>query len=209
MASKRSKKKRQEKESAEGVVETPELSQSDAPETDAAEAAPTADAEAQSELTTRLQRAVADLQNYRKQTEKRIHETRRFTKRDLFRELLPIVDTFKAALAAADQGQDPESVLVGVKMIHDMLVKFLSDHGVEPIDCSGQPFDPHFHEAVTSVPSEEHPPGAVVEEMQPGWKMDDLVVRHAKVIVASPPKGEEEVGDDEGPENGETKNGED
>ncbi len=203
MASKRSKKKRQEKEAA---VETQDSAQVETPAEESVDTTPANDVDAHTELTTRLQRAVADLQNYRKQTEKRIHETRRFTKRDIFRELLPIVDTFKAALAAAEQGQDPESVLVGVKMIHDMLLKFLNDHGVEPIDSKGKPFDPHYHEAVTSVPSEEHPPGAVVEEMQPGWKMDDLVVRHSKVIVASPPRDE---GEDDQPADDESKNGED
>ncbi|HGY91689.1 MAG TPA: nucleotide exchange factor GrpE [Planctomycetes bacterium] len=209
MASKRSKKKRQEEEAAKTAVETPETSQPEASEAAEPDASPPADSDAHAELTTRLQRAVADLQNYRKQTEKRIHETRRFTKRDLFRELLPIVDTFKAALAAAEQGQDPESVLVGVKMIHDMLVKFLGDHGVEPIESKGKPFDPNYHEAVTSVPSEDHPPGAVVEEMQPGWKMDDLVVRHSKVIVASPPQESAEACDDAEANNDDTKNGED
>ena len=153
------------------------------------------------ELKARLQRSVADLQNFRKQSEKRLADSRRFIQRDMFRDLLPIVDNFGAALAASDQGQDAESVLVGVRMIHDMLLKMLADNGVEAIPAAeGNGFDPELHDAISRQETEEVEPDTILTEVLRGYRMKDLVVRPSRVVVAArpaPPAEEEEAATDE------------
>ena len=139
------------------------------------------------ELKARLQRSVADLQNFRKQSEKRLADSRRFIQRDFFRDMLPIVDNFGAALMAADKGQDAESVLVGVRMIHDMMLKMLSDNGMEAIKSEGCAFDPELHDAISKTETEEVDPDVILSEVLKGWRLKDMVVRPARVVVAAAP----------------------
>jgi molecular chaperone GrpE len=79
----------------------------------------------------------------------------------------------------------------GVRLVHQNLLKVLEAHHVERIESLGQPFDPSCHEAMMQQPTDEHPPGTVVEEYQPGYKLWDRVVRPAKVIVAQGPSSSE------------------
>ncbi|MCB9832856.1 MAG: nucleotide exchange factor GrpE [Planctomycetes bacterium] len=137
-------------------------------------------------LKDRLQRLAAEYQNFRKQADKRSVESRRFVKRDLVQQLLPVVDNFGHAMQALEQGQDAQNVLFGVKMIHEMLGKFLEDNGVNTIKAVGTDFDPALHEAVSREETDEAPANKVLGEVQKGYVMGDLVVRHARVVVAAP-----------------------
>ena len=143
------------------------------------------------ELRDRLQRTTAEYENYRKRSEQRRADDRRFTARNLLLELLPIVDNFGAAMKASDLGQDPKTVLVGVQMIHDMLGKFLSDQKVTPINAEGSPFDPALHDAVEVEETDEIDPNQVIRVIQQGYRFDELVIRHARVTVSKAPAGDE------------------
>ena len=160
------------------------------------------------DMKDRLQRTLAEFQNFRRHTEKRVQDARRFSQRDLIADFLPIVDNFGAALQALDKGQDAQTVIVGVRMIHDMLIKTLTDRGVRPIAAEvGTVFDPEWHEALSRRETTEIAANTVVEVIQKGYTMDGLVVRHARVVVAVPPvtaPAKADVEGDGGPNTGES-----
>jgi len=152
------------------------------------------------DLKDRLQRLAADFSNYQKRMPRRLEEEKREAVRAFLRDLLPVIDNFERALASADEGADPEAFHQGVRMVHDQLLVALARHGVEPIDAAGRRFDPEHHEAVAHVPSEEHPSGHVIDEVQRGYRHGDRTLRPSRVAVSRGPAEPEadDAGADEG-----------
>ena len=145
------------------------------------------------DLKDRLQRLAADFSNYQKRTQRRLEEEKREAVRAFLRDLLPVIDNFERALASAGEGGDPEAFHQGVRMVHDQLLAALARHGVEPIDAAGSRFDPEHHEAVAHVPSEEHPSGHVIDEVQRGYRHGDRMLRPSRVAVSRGPAEPEEA----------------
>jgi molecular chaperone GrpE len=137
------------------------------------------------ELLERLKRTTADYLNYQKRMERRLEEVRRFAVRDLLLDVLPVIDNFERALKHAEEQPEFESLLEGVRLVHDQLLAVLRKHGVERIEAEGKPFDPEHHEAVAQLPSEEHPEGHVAGEMQAGYRLHDQTLRPSQVAVSS------------------------
>ena len=137
------------------------------------------------ELLDRLKRTTADYLNYQRRMERRLEEVKRFAVRDLLLDVLPVIDNFERALAHAEEQPEFESLLEGVRMVHDQLLAALRKHGVERIEAEGKPFDPEHHEAVAQLPSEEHPEGHVAGEMQAGYRLHDQTLRPSRVSVSS------------------------
>ena len=131
------------------------------------------------ELMELLQRTQANFENYRKQTEKRVDEIRKMASKGVIMELLPIVDNFELALKNAPGGEFTD----GIKLIHDQLHKVLVEHGVEPIEEMIE-FNPHFHEALMKVESNQ-PENTILEVLQRGYKMHDVVLRPARVKLSA------------------------
>ena len=130
----------------------------------------------------RFLRATAELDNYRKRTAKVRTETRTEALRDLLLQIAPILDNLRRALAQEDTGG--EAFKQGVELIYNQFQEMLRGYGLEEIEAIGQPFDPNLHEAMMEVEHGEHPPGTVVEEMEKGYKLNNKVVRHTRVIVS-------------------------
>jgi len=143
------------------------------------------------DMVDRLQRLAADFSNYQKRMQRRLVEEKREAVGDLLRDLLPVLDNFERALASADEGGDAEAFREGVRMVHDQLLGALARHGVEPIDAAGRRFDPEHHEAIAHVPSDEHPIGHVVDEVQRGYRHGDRTLRASRVAVSRGPAGSE------------------
>lgn len=158
------------------------------------------------ELVDRLQRLAADFSNYQKRTDRRIEDERREAVRGLVLDLLPAVDNFDRALAAAEEGQDCRSLLDGIRLVHEQLLAGLKKHGITPIETDRSAFDPEHHEAVAHLPSDEHPAGRVIGETLRGYRFGDQVLRASRVAVsrgklpaeddgpAAPPADDEDVG---------------
>ena len=87
---------------------------------------------------------------------------------------------------------DP-SVRDGVQMILDQLLGVLKESGVEPVDATGQPFDPNLHDALSQEETTEVEEGTVVQQVQRGYKLNDRLVRPARVVVAKAPGVAEEA----------------
>jgi len=129
-----------------------------------------------------LLRALADFENYRRRTERDRASAAQSGKRDLIVSLLGVLDDFDRALQHMDDA--PASVAQGVQAIHRNLLTVLDRNGVTRFDSVGESFDPHLHDAIGTVPSDEIKPGTVTEELQSGYKMGEEVLRPARVRVA-------------------------
>jgi molecular chaperone GrpE len=129
-------------------------------------------------------RVLADFQNYRRRNEEQRGELQQFANREMILGLLPIVDNFERALAAAEKNQSYEALVGGVALTLRQLQEFLTKQGVEPIEAVGKEFDPNLHEAVMRVEDSEHPENTVVDEVQKGYTMHSRVLRPSMVKVA-------------------------
>jgi molecular chaperone GrpE len=133
----------------------------------------------------RFVRERADLENFRKRTNREKEELLNYGNKSLIEEILPIVDNLERALAhATEDGQS--AVVEGIRMTHVMLVAALKKFGVTPLESVGSAFDPAFHQAMAQVPTDEHPPNTVVEEFQKGYLLKERLLRPAMVTVATP-----------------------
>jgi len=135
-------------------------------------------------------RAVADFDNYRKRIERERRELSEYAAADVLLELLPIIDNFERALSAsapgtpADRPAESDAFYRGVELIHKQMLDLLRKRGVSRIDALGADFDPNIHQAVIHEPSEEHREGEVMQELQPGYKLGDRLLRPSMVKVA-------------------------
>jgi len=147
--------------------------------------------EAMAELNERIVRLTADFDNFRKRAQREKDEARQFANQGLLEKLLPVLDNFEMALTAVKDA-DP-SVRDGVQMILDQLLGVLKESGVEPVDAMGQPFDPNLHEALSQEETTEVEEGTVFQQVQRGYKLNDRLVRPARVVVAKAPGAAEEA----------------
>lgn len=144
-----------------------------------------AEAEQQDILQTTidlLQRTQANFENYRKQAEKRLVDMKQMAARDLILQLLPILDHFDLALKNT-QNID-KTFLQGMELIYAELNALLENNGIKPIQTQGQTFDPYRHEALMKVTS-DLPENTIIEEIQRGYTLYDVVIRHAKVKISA------------------------
>ena len=132
-------------------------------------------------------RAQAELQNYRKRVQKEADDLRLYQSLPLGRDLLPALDNLHRALAAAEATKNIDQLLEGIRMVAKQIEAALSRHQIVPIEATGKPFDPNYHQAIQHMPSDEHPPMTVMHEVERGFTLQDRVVRPASVIVAQAP----------------------
>ncbi|NOT02557.1 MAG: nucleotide exchange factor GrpE [Phycisphaerales bacterium] len=137
------------------------------------------------DLEDQLLRARAEQQNIRKRTANELSEAVRYGHVPFVKSLLVTMDDFDRALAQGE-GADPRTVVAGVRLVYDNLMKALREHGIEPIEALGRPFDPHQHEAVQQAGTADAAPGTVIAVLQGGFRMGDRVLRPAKVMIAAP-----------------------
>ena len=134
------------------------------------------------ELTEALQRERADVINVRRQHDGQIANLRTTVKSNIISQLLPVVDNFERALKHVPKDLEGNDYIKGVEGVVKQFEKTLSDLGVERIKTVGEPFDPHYHEAV-SAEEGDGDTEIVSEELQSGYHIAGDVIRHAMVRV--------------------------
>ena len=129
------------------------------------------------------QRTQADFENYRKRMSREVSlaEGRGVTR--LAKELLPALDNLDRAISAAPAGQD--SLTEGFRLVHAELTAALARLGIEGYAPKGEPFDPTQHEAMAQHQVDGAASGTVVEVYQPGYRLNDVILRPARVVVAA------------------------
>jgi molecular chaperone GrpE len=135
-------------------------------------------------LEDKVRRLLADAANMRRRAAEEAQRTREAMLGRILQELLPVLDAFRLAL---DSPGDRQALLEGVRMVHGMLEDLLYRHGVEPIPAEGQPFDPRLHEAMGVEDRADLSANTVVSVQQTGYRIGDLILRPARVIVSRAP----------------------
>jgi len=140
----------------------------------------------------RFVRQVAELENFKKRSNREKEEAIRFANEYLIKDLLPVIDNLERAISHAQGGGNGKPLVEGVEMVLKGLLDILGKHGVVAISAMGQPFDPGKHEAMAQVESGECPQNTVVEEHHKGYLYHDRLLRPALVSVAKAPSRTEE-----------------
>lgn len=138
------------------------------------------------EAKDRSLRAWAELDNYRKRTNRVMEEDRKYAAMELARAILPVWDNMGRALEAAEKDLHPEAMLDGLQMMSQQFIDILRRHQIEKIAALHQPFDPNIHESIAVFPNAEYPPNTVIIESQAGFRLHDRVVRPTQVVLAAP-----------------------
>lgn len=126
----------------------------------------------------------AEFANYKRRVEKEQFEYVLYSKSEILKSLLPVVDDFKLMIDKSSAGENRDGILEGARMIYEKFVQILEKEGLEKIDALGQQFDPELHEALMMKPTEveaEH--NIVVEVFQDGFRLKERLLRPSKVIV--------------------------
>jgi molecular chaperone GrpE len=135
--------------------------------------------------------AAAETQNVRRRLESELQQATSYAAASFARDMLAIKDHLDRALAAVSDELRADKVasqfLAGIESTARELEAVFARHGITRINSVGEALDPHRHQAMMEIPSDEHAPGTVVEEMQPGYVMKDRLLRPALVGVAKKP----------------------
>lgn len=131
-------------------------------------------------------RIAKDFENFRQRTQKEREELEIQVKRSTITELLPVVDNFERARSQLNPQTDSAMTIhKSYQSVYKQLADSLKRIGVSPMRPEGKEFDPNLHEAVIREPTNEHPEGTVVDQLQRGYFLGDRVLRHALVKVAA------------------------
>jgi len=129
-------------------------------------------------------RALADHDNYRRRMQREMEEDRKYAALPLLKTLLPAFDGLDRAIMAAAQSKNVDELIQGIQLTIKQLETALNGFGAKSILAVGQPFDPNLHEAISQIPSEEHPSMTVLHDVERGYMLHDRIVRPSKVIVS-------------------------
>ena len=135
--------------------------------------------------------AAAETQNVRRRLEAELKQATSYAAASFARDMLAIKDHLDRALAAVSEELRADNTaaqfLAGIEATARELDAVFSRHGIERVKSVGEELDPHRHQAMIEIPSEDAKPGTIVEEMQPGYVMKDRLLRPALVGVAKSP----------------------
>ena len=138
------------------------------------------------ELHDKYLRQMAEFENYRKRTLKEKSELILNASAKLMTAVLPVLDDMDRAHDAMATTDDAASIREGFELIATKFRSILEQNGLKKIDTEGQPFDTDFHEAIAMVPAtDDSLKGQVIDCVQKGYKLNDRVIRHSKVVVAN------------------------
>lgn len=160
-----------------------------------------AEAQAQ-ENFDKLMRKMAELDNFRRRSERDVDSARKYAIQRLIEELLPIIDSLERAMQLQIPKEGAEairSMQQGIELTLKLFADTLQKFSVQAIDPLGQPFDPSVHEAISIQESATVEPGTILNVLQKGYLLHDRSIRPARVIVAKAPaaKEDKETAEDE------------
>lgn len=132
-------------------------------------------------------RSLAELENVKRRKEQEKVDAIKFGNERLILDLLPILDSFQLAMSQGDvsESKDVVAVVSGFEMIQKQLEHFLEKSGVVRIDAIDQPFDPNLHQGISQESHPDKDVNTIVKEMQPGYTLNDRVIRPSMVVVST------------------------
>ena len=152
------------------------------------------------DLKDQALRALAEVENMRRRTEKETAQARKYGHSAFARDMLGIVDNLERAVAALPEDRDgldegTKNLVLGVEMVAKEIAEVMKRHGITRIDPMGEKFDHDRHQAMFEVPTDDAEPGTVVEVARPGWMLHDRLLSPAMVGVAKKPDNSGKSGD--------------
>jgi len=137
----------------------------------------------------RFLRLTAEFDNFRKRAAREKEESIRYANHKLLERLLPVMDSFDMAIAAANtpDADTSQSLREGINLVLQQFKSALTEAGLEEIDAHGKPFDPNLHEAVSQLETKDFEEGHVAQQLRKGYRLRDRLVRPSSVIVARKP----------------------
>jgi molecular chaperone GrpE len=129
-------------------------------------------------------RAQAELQNFRKRSERDLSNAHKFALEKFVGALLPVKDSLEMGISAAAEAADVGKLLEGTELTLKMLTSVLEKSGISEVNPLGERFNPELHEAMAMQPSEQAQPNTVLQVIQKGYLLNDRLVRPAMVIVS-------------------------
>lgn len=126
---------------------------------------------------------VAEFENYKRRTKKEIDLNNKYKDQNIAESLLPILDNLERALKIEGDTEAFKSLSKGVEMVYNDLVNMMMSHDINEIKATGEVFDPNYHQAVMTEPSDGEP-GIITEELQKGYILKDRVIRASMVKVS-------------------------
>ncbi|MGB1871725.1 MAG: nucleotide exchange factor GrpE [Candidatus Puniceispirillaceae bacterium] len=141
-------------------------------------------------LKDQLLRALADVENMRRRTERELETARKYSHTGFARDLVGAIDNLSRAIDAAPAADDEAvgdsvtALITGLEMSWTEIQATMERHGIKQISPLGEKFDYNFHQAMFEMPSPDHAPGTVVEVVQHGYVLHDRLLRPAMVGVA-------------------------
>ena len=145
-----------------------------------------AEAEAK-ESYDRFLRASAELENYKKRTQKEMADFRKYANASLVKELLGVVDNLERAIESSNGSNEKEQLLDGLDLTLKELLKIFKTFHACPIEALGKPFDPCYHQAMMQQETSDQPENIVLNELQKGYMIHDRLLRPAMVVVSTSP----------------------
>lgn len=137
------------------------------------------------ELTDRVQRQMAEFDNFRKRTEKEKSAMFEMGASDIIKKLLPVIDNFERGFKSVSDEELETPFAKGMDMVYKQFLKLLEDADVKPIEAVGNEFNPDLHNAVMHVDDESVGENIIIEEFEKGYTYRDSVIRHSMVKVAN------------------------
>jgi molecular chaperone GrpE len=134
-------------------------------------------------------RAVAELENFRKRSEREIDNARKYAIERFAQELVTVGDALEAGINAGAANPGP-ALLEGAQATLRQLHRAFDKAGIKIIDPAGQPFDPEWHEAMVAQDNRDHPANTVLTVIQKGYSLNGRLLRPARVIVSKAPGGD-------------------
>ncbi len=136
------------------------------------------------ELKDKYLRLAAEFENYKRRTVKEKLNMMGTAARDTLSALLPVLDDFDRAKKNAEDENSKEPFSEGVMMVYNKLTSTLQQKGMKAMESNGEVFDPELHEAITEIPAPtEDMKGKVIDTVEKGYYLNDIILRHAKVVV--------------------------
>lgn len=149
--------------------------------------APAPVVEEEESLRDQFVRLQADFANFRNRTQRERVELYQRANEDLLLEILPVLDHYEMGLQTAEQHDADKAVVDGFKMVFDQFQNILNKFNLTPIEAVGETFDPHKHEALTHMPSDEYAAEICSNQVRRGYMFGDKLLRAAQVVVSSGP----------------------
>lgn len=140
------------------------------------------------DMQNKALRALAELENYRKRMARERQELLKSAAADVIESLLPALDNLRLGLQAAENHPEAGDVARGFEMVGKQMLSALQEQGLQELDPTGEDFDPHRHDSLSTQPSDEVEEGKVLQTIKFGYLLNDKLLRPATVIVSSGPQ---------------------